>query len=304
MRDISTVALRRARAGLVLLVAGAGLLLFGPLRPAAAVAAAATASAMRSAERARVLLEVGRWPQLRFDGGALTVYSGPGLAADASVAAAALVTDYPQVLRDFGLTPATAPAIVVVVSGADMARFVGGGAADPPLGAYYQGVIWLLAPSAFLPAGPDLAAAYAQAGPAAHELTHLADDLVSGGRTPRWLDEGLAQYEDWRLTGYVWVQGDNGFSGSTYDWTQLTRDFDALPDVALAYRQALAATASICNSGPGVCVGILQRLRAGVSPTQALLQAIGPARLAALTAGAAWRPGLEPQPGAAEGPVP
>jgi|GEM_PF-5132341 len=286
----------------VSLALAAALLFWGPLRPAAAVAAGATNAVLRGAERQKVLLQVRSWPHLA--GGGFNIYYAPGLGADAAVVAAAARTYYPEVLRDYGLAPGAAPAVLVVLSSADMARYVGAGSGDPPLGAYYEGVVWLLAPSAFLPPGPDLAGRYAQDGPVAHELTHLADDLRSGGRIPAWFDEGLAQYEDWRLTGYVWTQADNGFGGSVYSWTQLTQGFAQLPDAALAYRQALAATASVCRAGPGTCTAVLRDLRAGMSMDKALLRTVGASGLAALEAGTAWRPGTAPRPGGTAGPRP
>ncbi len=273
------------------------LLPFPTLRAAAVTGAS---SLQRTAGRLEVESRLHGWPELR--GAGFSLRYPAALASQAPVVAAAIARFAPEVLHDYGLTPAEAPVQAVLVTPAEMQRFVGGPAGDAPLGAFYEGVVWLLAPEAFLPPGPGLAAAYAQGGPVAHELTHLADAVASGGRTPPWLDEGLAQYEDWRLTGYVWSAA--GFSAGTYSWSQLNGNFYALPNIALAYRQALAATATLCRAGPGTCVGILHALRSGEPLSQALRGAVGPDGLGRLQAGADWLPGTAPQPGPGAGPVP
>lgn len=289
---------RRRLAPLVALLAALVFLLPFPAVRAAAVTGAS--SLQRTAGRLAVESRLASWPELRGPGFSLRY--PPALAAQAPVGAAAIARFAPEVLHDYGLTSAEAPVSAVLVSASEMRRFVGGPLGDPPLGAYYEGVVWLLAPETFLPAGPGLAAAYAQEGPVAHELTHLADAVASGGRTPAWLDEGLAQYEDWRLTGYVWASA--GFSAGTYTWAQLNGSFYTLPDVALAYRQALAATAALCRTGPGTCLGILHALRAGEPLAAALRRAVGPAAVAQLEAGADWAPGTAPEPGPGAGPAP
>lgn len=274
----------------------------GAARPAVANIEVGAHVALRSARHDGALLTVRGWPHEA--SAHFVTYYQPGEASAAATVIQAAETDYPIIAADFDLPRAGARHALVVVSADAMARHVTGTSDDPPLGAYYDGVVWLLAPSAFLAPGPDLAQRYDQAGPVAHELTHLADDISSGGRIPPWFDEGLAQYEDWRLTGYVWVEDDNSFGDQTYSWNQLAIDFVSLPNQALAYRQALAATARICRVGPGVCVHVLNALRHGASLPVALSGVLGSRGLTALESGAAWQPGREPEPGAVAGPKP
>ena len=234
--------------------------------------------------------------------GPFAVYYLPGDGRDAAVAAAAVARLWPEVARDFDLAPDAGHGVVVVAPPATMARVGGTPRADPPLGAYADGVVWLLAPSAAL--GPDpTVAAYVRSGTVAHELTHLADDLVADGRTPAWLDEGLAQYEAWRLTGYVWQPPAAELAGPPYPWAELTRDWARLPDVALAYRQALEATAAVCRARAGACLAVLRDLRDGWSVEAAVAAAAGHETLARLEAGAAWS-GPPPAPGGPAGPPP
>jgi len=287
------------RPAALLAVLATALLLSSPLRPALAAATNETNTMALAVQRQRVLFNLRDWPRLSYPG--LTVYYAPGMAQDAAIVAAAARQSSALVFTDFGL-PADTPAVLVVVSAAQLAADTG---TTSTIGDFYDGVIWLQAPSAFLPAGPGLQARYEQVGPVVHELSHLADDLAAGGLPPVWFDEGLAQYEDWRLTGYVWTQSGSGFSAGTYSWQQITGPgFYRLPNLALAFRQALAVTAAVCRTGPGVCTGILHDMRSGMTMDQALRAAIGPTALQALENGAAWRPGGEPQPGTATGPRP
>ena len=222
-----------------------------------------------------------------------TVYYPQGDLAQAQIVASAADSAYPRVARDFGIA-ASGRHPLVVATASEMQRVVGTAVTAPPLGLYECGVIWLLEPAAFLPAGPGLATEYATQGPVTHELTHLANDLDSAGRDPVWLDEAIAQYEDWRLTGYVWVAPDSGFGGATYTLAQLEGGFYALPNQALAFHQAFAAATLLCGQAPGVCVQILHLLGDGRSLSQAVTQAAGPRAAAALADGAAWPAGWTP----------
>ncbi len=289
---------RRRAAPLALLAAALAALLLIPFRPAGGIAPALRAG-VRDLQRAQLAWTLRAWPRLHQGG--LTVYYAPGLGSQADIVVAAARLALPQVLRDFAL-PADTPAVLVVADAAQIQRHTG---AVDVLGAYAGGVIWLLPPSAFLRAGAGLAAAYDATGPVVHELTHLADNLTAGRLPPIWLDEGLAAYEDWRLTGYVWVQAHSGFGGPTYNWQQLSGPgFYHLPDQALAFRQALAAVAAICGSGPGACDRLLGDMRSGMSTDGALQAVLGRAGFAALQAGADWRPGRAPVAGAPPPPAP
>lgn len=253
---------------------------------------AATAHvATEAARRAGTLASLRDWPRMQTP--EFTVYYPVGAGTQADIVAAVADTYYPQVAADFGIAH-SGRHVIVVLSAAQMLQLAGPGTSAPPLGIYNYGVVWLLEPSAFLPSGAGLEASYAAQGPVPHELTHLADDLASAGRIPRWLDEGIAQYEEWRLNGYVWRQSDNSFSLPTYTWNQLSADFVNLPNQAMAYRQALAAATLICGEGQGTCVHVLHLLAQGTSVNAALDAVIGPRPLGRLEAGAAWPAGWRP----------
>jgi len=230
-----------------------------------------------------------------------TVHYPAGATSQAAIVLAALDRFYPQIWADYGLT-AKGPWPVELETEQGMTTVFG---ANPPVGAYWQGVIWLLEPSAWLPSSEVNLASYERYGPAAHETTHLADDLRGGGRLPRWLDEGLAQYEDWRLTGYLWQVPGNSFTTQRlYTYAEINDDFNALSNVAMAYRQSLAATAAICRSGPGACLDVVTDIEQGQGTLQAIAAVLGPARFASWMTAPYWRPGTGPVAWTPAGPAP
>lgn len=228
------------------------------------------------------------------------VYYSPGYRSDAEIVDATLEQYYPQVWEDYGLKEGTTRWPVVVESDPAMVRTFG---ADPPIGAYWQGTLWFLAPSAWLTEGTGMARLYAQDGPVPHELTHLTNDIVGDGRVPIWLDEGLSQYEDWELSGYVWyVPSRNSFSLPKYRWVQLTSSFYKLPDQPMAFRQVLAATAAICRVGSGTCLKVVAQIGRGEAAMAAIRSVLG-AQVFAQWYGAPYWKGTGPVPGAKPGPT-
>jgi hypothetical protein len=209
----------------------------------------------------------------------------PGLQADATIVANSLERYEPEVTAHLGTRPSGRVA-VRVEDPTGMAATFETDPSDAPLGAYWRGVLWFLAPSAYLPGrGAALAAEFNRQGPVPHEFTHLLDDQLTDGRLPPFLDEGVAQYEEWRDNGYLWLEPDNTLSQPLYSWHQLETEFDTLPNQALAYRQSFLLVRSL---GPGGVNELLRRIGAGQSADAALKAVVGPSRYAALVAGSAW----------------
>jgi hypothetical protein len=131
-----------------------------------------------------------------------------------------------------------------------------GGASFRALGAYWCEVIQLLSPRVWLGPAPSQGAArlFWTNGPLVHEYTHyVLDQLIPAGNYPRWLSEGLAQYVEYKETGYVWLDEANVIkppvrSAVLYSLEELQRGFDSLPNTALAYRQAFLLTAYLEDS--------------------------------------------------------
>jgi hypothetical protein len=162
-----------------------------------------------------------------------------GADEDARLVLAAAEYFYPLVNRDFGGKLPPKNFIILVNQFAD----------DRTMGLYYRGVIEVLAPSRWLPPAGDRVALFYAEGPLAHELTHLAVDLLTRGNAPLWFTEGVAQYEECKLTG-----------GSPEDLTGAP-----LPtDQEGSYRQALDRILWLTAHGGEECVHqIMAKLAAG-----------------------------------------
>lgn len=119
------------------------------------------------------------------------------------------------------------------------------------LGAYWCGAVQILSPRLWLTETPTVDARRRlwSEGPLVHECTHyLLDRLVPHDNYPRWLSEGLAQYVEYRETGYLWLDDDNVIAvplrkAALYGLADLDQAFDRLENTALAYREAFLLVA-------------------------------------------------------------
>ncbi len=243
-------------------------------------------SAVRTVARDQALAAVSGEPALRTTHFLIKYPTGDR--ADAAIVQSQVEKAYSFVFSRMGGRPAD-PVVVRVETRAALAADLAVPPDQDPLGAYWRGVIWLLTPSAYLPGTPaQRQAAFAAVGPVAHELTHLADDNLTDGRMPPFLDEGMAQYMQWRFSGYLWLQPDNTFCQTLYSWNQLSAGFDALPNQALAYHESFAVVQAVENSSPAAAGRMLAAIAGGASPLAAVRDAVGAREAAALAAGSAW----------------
>jgi len=80
----------------------------------------------------------------------------------------------------------------------------GWGQEQRAVGVYWAGNISLLSPQVWLNEdGEGLSEAFLRENPLSHEIIHLLVDSWTQGNYPRWLSEGLAQYIEAGLIGYV-----------------------------------------------------------------------------------------------------
>ncbi|WP_258358870.1 peptidase MA family metallohydrolase [Moorella sulfitireducens] len=114
----------------------------------------------------------------------------------------------------------------------------GWAASESAMGVYWGGVIRILSPLDWAPGSnlDEIARIFTTSGPVAHELAHLLVDEKTRGNYPRWLTEGIAQYVEKELTGFI-MPGSGGADG-WYPLEVMDYGFDNLPDQSLAYRQS------------------------------------------------------------------
>lgn len=113
-------------------------------------------------------------------------------------------------------------------------------------GVYFSGAIYLLNPEVWSEGFPSVsedpkrwALLFHERGPLYHETAHLYLDRYTGGNYPLWYTEAFAQWVEYRELGYEWVIPANNLSRQElYDYRDLERNFDQLPNQALAYRQS------------------------------------------------------------------
>ncbi len=185
----------------------------------------------------------------------------------ASLVLAAAEKAYGKVTKDLGYAPPGKLTIVMYPTQAALEAAVGGLPDETVVGLYWDGIIRLPYPGTWIPeAWPESTKAnyFFQNGPRAHELTHLILDYRTDGNYPAWFTEGLAQYEDKQITGYVWTSPQDG--KKPYSYAQLDESFYALPDQALAYHQALSMVERMEKlQGPAGMRALIGQLAAGKS---------------------------------------
>jgi len=145
------------------------------------------------------------------------------------------------------------------------------------LGAYHMGKLHLLSPLAWLPGMEPEAALteYRQTGPVVHELVHLGLDYLVAGNTPLWFSEGLAQYWELELNGYVWQEVGVDWQSRLFSLAEMEVAFGSADDYA-AYRQSLDLVQFLYRRyGSDQVNGIVLELRRGRSFQQALRSRLG-----------------------------
>ncbi|MBT9260033.1 MAG: hypothetical protein KM310_09855 [Clostridiales bacterium] len=160
------------------------------------------------------------------------------------------------------------------------------GTREAPLGAFWKDTIWVLAPSAW-PRGPVDRETFLEEGPLVHELAHLALHSRAGEAVPVWLDEGIAQWVDEKVTGFLWLDALPRLeAGEGYTYRQLSRW--EVGDLALAYLQSYLLVDAIARTHGGEGLELLlQRLERGYS-LEASLKAILGQDYPAFVSGAPW----------------
>jgi len=227
--------------------------------------------------------EVNRWGLLAgtrhlasAEGKHFIVRYTPGYAQAAAVVLDAAELFYPRIAADFGVTlPAKVP-VLIYQNMADLNRSFGWPADESTMGVYWAGTIRVVAPAVWIgDAEPSRQAeVFQEVGPMAHEITHLFVDYVTRGNCPRWFNEGIAQYEEYRLTGFSFAPPE-AVPPVIYTLDEL-HNFDYLPDQNLAYRQTFSMVAFLAGeTGWSGLKAVMQRLGRGETLDEALRAVVG-----------------------------
>ena len=198
--------------------------------------------------------------------------------ADVDEAEARLVLNtaekfYTPVSENYNFTPSKKIPVIIYSSKEKLNRFFGWPASESAMGVYWSGVICVLSPKSWVESDnpKKIEDVFINSGPMAHEYTHLVVDYLTRGNYPRWFTEGLAQYEEYKLTGFRFTESRGNLHQELYSFDELTQNFDYLPNQSLAYRQSFAAVKFLADSyGEEAILDIMKVLSRGKSMNEAL----------------------------------
>jgi hypothetical protein len=179
--------------------------------------------------------------------------------------------------REFAYHPGRPIAFIVYPTRESMQQSFGWNHGESALGVYYGGTIRILSPRLWLvPTGRGLAEDLFLQGPFVHEYTHEVLDQKLDGNFPRWYTEGMAQYEEYKATGYLWLPEEGKWNQPLYTFDELTARFDDLDNQALAYHESVSMIAYLIQTGGMARQFELQRrLAAHISFDQAFRDTYG-----------------------------
>ncbi|ABO51795.1 conserved hypothetical protein [Desulforamulus reducens MI-1] len=201
----------------------------------------------------------------------------PGNEEDAKLVLAAAEKFYTPIAEKYGYTGKGKIPIIVYPSRLELNRNFGWEANESAMGVYWAGVIRVLSPNVWL-SEEDLdkyREEFMQSGPMAHEFTHLVVDYKTAGNYTRWFTEGIAQYEEYKLTGFEFDDKQASLKQPLYTLDEMDAYFDNLPNQPLAYRQSYLAVRYIAEVyGEDSLKRILESLASGNKMEDALVMVL------------------------------
>ncbi len=148
---------------------------------------------------------------------------------------------------------------------------------NPTLGAYRLGRLHLLSPLAWQPqlSSETAVAFYVEQGPVVHELVHFLLDREVAGNVPLWFSEGLAQYWEREIKGYLWMEPGADWRERAVAFSELDRQFNSGSGY-FAYRQSLAMVEYLYDLyGDSAVEQIVIELSKGRAMEQAVNRVLG-----------------------------
>lgn len=178
----------------------------------------------------------------------------------------------PRIESDLGYTVQKSIPVIIVDNPIRLDVSLGWPQSFRAEGAYDRGVVYLVSPGD----APKTLANYDKTGPVAHELTHFVLDQQTHGNYPSWYTEGLAQLEDYRITGFAWVVAQNNLlTQPLYSLKDLSGNFYALGNQAMAYREAFSLVSYMATRGPNSIARLDRSLAAGTPFAKSVQEVYG-----------------------------
>ncbi|PKM47978.1 MAG: hypothetical protein CVV03_01040 [Firmicutes bacterium HGW-Firmicutes-8] len=186
--------------------------------------------------------------------------------------------DYQPVSQNFGYLSQERILVVIYPTKQSLGRSFGWAADESAMGVYWAGVIRVLSPNVWVeeenPA--HVRWVFESEGPMAHELTHLIVDYSTGGNYTRWFTEGIAQYEEAKLTGYRMEHDEIRRPDEMYPLIKMDGEFDSLENQNLAYFESYQAVKFLVeNYGEESLREILDSLSKGRSMKASFRSTLG-----------------------------
>lgn len=205
------------------------------------------------------------------------VFYEDGQSTDARVVFEAAESFYPHLASDFGVDVGSRTPVRLYADMRDLNRSFGWPLNASTMGVYWAGSIRVLAPEAWIGEGEEqeIRTLFMESGPMAHEIAHLFVDQVTRGNCPRWFNEGVAQYQEYRLTGFNFGEARAFPTQIAYTLTDL-EDFDALENQNRAYHQSFSMVLFLIESrGWPAVLEVLTELGTGRSLDEVIVMVTG-----------------------------
>lgn len=150
-----------------------------------------------------------------------------------------------------------------------LADSFGRGGDKRAVGVYWAGSVRVLSPKAWIGSGSGndlIRERFREEGPLSHEIAHLLIDYRTGGNYSRWFTEGIAQYVEREITGFLLGEPPYSVQKEKLTIAQTEAAFDSEEYQLLAYwRALLAVDCLIDNFGLDKIKELINKLHKGSS---------------------------------------
>jgi len=221
---------------------------------------------------------ISTWRMDKISSEHFSIRFAPERRAEAEMVLEAAEYFYFPVTGDFRFHPRTRIPLILYSSREELNKSFGWDAEESAMGVYWAGTIRVLSPASWVGESDAerVRETFISSGPVAHELAHLMVDYLTGGNYPRWFTEGVAQYEEYKLTGFVFDNAAGSLMQPLYSMRELSADFDSLPNQALAYREAFVAVYYIVQfHGEGALHELIRKMGEGYNLSRAVEKVLG-----------------------------